>query len=233
MSWAVWKSENCGKYGRKGNRANSGIERKGEERIEFANKEIGKEIEKNDSEELIIGRSKTTEEVNTQIDISADEFRKLEENKEDGEFPNERGGDVLPEEGEMGNPLRENEVDNPRAAELPKVKRREKALPWKVELDLSGKFSRKICRIQVWEIRKQYIYIGFSNPKQQEDVKLYGQLPDYDDSQCYDLGKDDMLRQVAQGIYANSHKPSWRTLKHHLFTVRITKKLSRGVKKNS
>ena len=29
---------------------------------------------------------------------------------------------------------------------------------------------------------------AFDNSKQQEDVKLRGQLPDYDDSQRYDLG---------------------------------------------
>ena len=75
-------------------------------------KKSGKAIGKNDLGELIIDQSKTTDGINTQIDISAGEFRKLEENKEDGEFANERGGDVLPGEGEMGNPLRENEVDN-------------------------------------------------------------------------------------------------------------------------
>ena len=101
-----------------------------------------KEIEKNDLEELIIDRSETPEGVNTQIDISADGFQKLGENMEDGEYANGVGGDVLPEGGEMGNPLHENEVDNPRGVERSKVKRGEKALPWKVELDSGGKFPR-------------------------------------------------------------------------------------------
>ena len=54
-------------------------------------------------------------------------------------------GGVLPGEAEMGNPLRENEVDNPRGVGRTKVKGRENAPPWKVELDLGGKFSREIC----------------------------------------------------------------------------------------
>ena len=52
--------------------------------------------------------------------------------------------------------------------------------------------------------------------KKQEDVKLYGQLPDYDDFQCYDMGGGDILRQVSLRIYANFHKPSWETLAHLL-----------------
>ena len=52
--------------------------------------------------------------------------------------------------------------------------------------------------------------------EKQEDVNLYFQLPDYDDFQCYDMGKDDILLRVALRIYGNFHKPSWQTLKHHL-----------------
>ena len=63
------------------------------------------------------------------------------------------------------------------------------------------------------------------NSKHQEDVKLYAQLPDYDNSQGYALGKECILLQVAQRIYANFHKPSWRPLKHHLFSVGRPKKL--------
>ena len=38
---------------------------------------------------------------------------------------------------------------------------------------------------------------------------------------------DSELGQIDAKIYANSHAPSWQTLKHHLFLVGITKKLSR------
>ena len=74
-------------------------------------------------EELIIDRSKTTDEINTQIDISADELQKLEENKEDGELANGWGEYGLPGEEGVGNPLRGNESGNPRGSERPKVKR--------------------------------------------------------------------------------------------------------------
>ena len=42
--------------------------------------------------------------------------------------------------------------------------------------------------------------VVLDNPNQQEDVKLYVPLPDCD-CQCYDLGREDILRQVAHGIY--------------------------------
>ena len=111
---------------RERNSQNTRIGRKREERIEFPNKEIEKEIERNDLEELIIDRSKTPGEINNQIDSSAEEFQKLEGNKEDGVFADERGEGVQPEEEE--NPLRENEVDNPRGAERPKLKGRERGI---------------------------------------------------------------------------------------------------------
>ena len=41
---------------------------------------------------------------------------------------------------------------------------------------------------------------------------------------------EDILRRYAQRIYANSHKPSWRTLKRRLFSVGTQKKVSRGIK---
>ncbi len=47
---------------------------------------------------------------------------------------------------------------------------------------------------------------------QQEDVKLYSQLPDYDDFRGYDLGIDEPLEQASALIYTNFHKSTWRTL---------------------
>ena len=64
----------------------------------------------------------------------------------------------------------------------------------------------------------------------QEGVKLYGQLPDYGDFQCYDLGKGDILLHVDLRMYGNFDKPSWQTLKHHLSAAKITKKLFKGIK---
>ena len=68
--------------------------------------------------------------------------------------------------------------------------------------------------------------VVLDDSKQREDVKLYSQLPDYDDFRCYDLGREDLLRQVTRRIYANFHKPSRRTLKTHLFPAGAREKLS-------
>ena len=41
------------------------------------------------------------------------------------------------------------------------------------------------------------------------------------------MGLDGALSHIDRGIYANFHKPSRRTLKHHLFAVEIPKRLFR------
>ena len=54
---------------------------------------------------------------------------------------------------------------------------------------------------------KEHLVV-LEDSKQQEDVKLYGQLPDYGDFQGHDLGREDILLQIALMIYANFHRPS-------------------------
>ena len=66
--------------------------------------------------------------------------------------------------------------------------------------------------------------------KQKEDLKMYIQLPDYDDFQCYYLGPEGIPSQISHKIYANFHKPSWQTWKHHLRMAKIPKKLVRELK---
>ena len=39
-----------------------------------------------------------------------------------------------------------------------------------------------------------------------------------------------ILHHVAQRMYANFHKPSWRTLKHRLFSVKVPKEIFRKLK---
>ena len=87
-----------------------------------------KEIEKNDLEELIIDRSETPEGVNTQIDISADEFQNWKKIRKMGNLRIKGVGGVQPGEEENGDPLREKELGSPRRAGAPKVKRRERRL---------------------------------------------------------------------------------------------------------
>ena len=77
---------------------------------------------------------------------------------------------------------------------------------------------------------KEAHLVVLDDSEQQGDVKLYVQLHGYDDFRRYDLGQEDISRQVAQRIYANFHKPYWETLKLHLFSVGIPKKLFREIK---
>ena len=60
----------------------------------------------------------------------------------------------------------------------------------------------------------------FGQFKMKEGVKIYIQLPAYDDFQGYGLGADAILSQIARGIYANFHKSYWQTSKHHLFVAK-------------
>ena len=61
--------------------------------------------------------------------------------------------------------------------------------------------------------------------KQQEDLKMHIQLPDYDYFRCYELGVVGVLSRIPHRMYANFHKPSWKTLQRHLFTAEAPKKL--------
>ena len=65
---------------------------------------------------------------------------------------------------------------------------------------------------------------------QQEDIKLYSQLPDYDDFRGYDLGIDEQLEKSDTLIYANFRKHPWQTSKRHLFTAKVPQKLFREIK---
>ena len=61
--------------------------------------------------------------------------------------------------------------------------------------------------------------------RKREDVKLYGQMPDYGDFQGHDLWQGGILHQAALRFYSNFHMPSSQAMKHHLFSVKseITK----------
>ena len=121
--------------------------------------------------------------------------------------------------GRDGDPLPEKEAGSTRKAERPETKRRAKELPLKAGVDSSGKRPMGNMSKSCLRNTKESHLSDSGNSKQKEDVKLHRRLPDYDDSQCYYSGKEDILRQVAHRIYANPHMPSWPTLKHHLSPV--------------
>ena len=86
---------------------------------------------------MVIDRAKSNEEIPNRIDTLANEFQGLGENKE---LANEREEE---EEGipgllEEGDPFCEREMGIPRKEERPRMKRRERATPWDIEMDLSG-----------------------------------------------------------------------------------------------
>ena len=75
---------------------------KGVGELNFRIKKLKKEIEKSDFKGLIIDRSKTTEEINTQIGVSPGEFQKLKFARESEEQLYEWEEDVLPVGGSDG-----------------------------------------------------------------------------------------------------------------------------------
>ena len=153
-------------------------------------RKLKREIGKNELGELIIDQSKNNDEVGNRIDILAKEFQKLEEN-EGIELANEREEEeIMPTVQDYGNPFREREMGIPRIEERPKSKRREreKALAREVEMDLSGESARRNMPKSSLGNTKEAHLVVLGDFEKQEDVKLYGRLPDYDDLQCYDLG---------------------------------------------
>ena len=66
--------------------------------------------------------------------------------------------------------------------------------------------------------------------KHRENLKMHGQLPDYDEFQCYDLGIDSELIQIDGKNYANFQNPSRRSSRRHLFLAVIPEKLFHQLK---
>ena len=81
-------------------------------------------------------------------------------------------------------------------------------MPLEVELDLSGKFHMGNMPKSDLGGEKEDHTISVGNFKQHEDLKMYGQLPDYDEFQGYDMQIDSDLSRTDETIYANFHKSS-------------------------
>ena len=80
------------------------------------------------------------------------------------------------------------------------MKRREKDATWEVEMDLIGEpHTQNMLKQRLWGTKEAHLAVS-GDYKKQEDVRLYGQLPDYDDFQGYDMGKDDIPRQISLTI---------------------------------
>ena len=119
-------------------------------------KKLKKEIETWKFEGLIIDRSKSQQAIDNQIDQLAEESQKAEFHggiselaREGGQYSEGLGG-MMPGSGNLDRPhSRMMERDGVEKEGRPKRKRRERAKPLEVELDLVGGFPRNICRDQV------------------------------------------------------------------------------------
>ena len=69
--------------------------------------------------------------------------------------------------------------------------------------------------------------------KIQEGDKMYIQLPAYDDFQSFDLPNEMELSAISERISAGFAPPSRLTLKHHLFNMRVPKKLFKAIRENA
>ena len=59
---------------------------------------------------------------------------------------------------------------------------------------------------------------------------MYSQLRDYDECHGFGLSGETDLTAISYRIYERFSKPSWLTLKHHLFAMRIPNKLFRDLR---
>ena len=66
--------------------------------------------------------------------------------------------------------------------------------------------------------------------KIQEDIKMYSQLPDYDDFRGFGLAKEAGLAAISKRIYEGSANPSWLTLKNHLLSIHIPQTLFKSLR---
>ena len=157
--------------------------------------------------EFIIGRSKSDQEIENQIDRLAEKFQEIEQNQ--AQIPEENDFQEI-EDLEPYSPESDDsaEMEIPPIVNYPQKKRRKKAEPLEVKIDLGGKYSfANMLRSNLEESNEANAVLR-SEFSQQEDVKLYSQLPDYDDFRGYYLDIDDQLEEIANRIFANSHKPS-------------------------
>ena len=178
-------------------------------------KKLSKNPNESEMEEFITGRGKSPQEIETQIGRLAEKFQELEqvqgtvsEGKEFQEF------------GDLGNqPLESDdslEVEVTPIINYHQEERRKKAGPLEVEIYLSGKYSfANMIRSNLEESNEANAVLRSEFP-QQEDVNciVNYQIPMIFGG--YNLGIDEQVEQAATLIFANFHKPSWRTLKHHL-----------------
>ena len=69
--------------------------------------------------------------------------------------------------------------------------------------------------------------------KIQASAKMYCRLPDYDNSQGFDLSDEVNLAATPKSTMVGFPKPSWLPRKHYLFNAHIRKKLFVAIRENA
>ena len=100
-----------------------------------------------------------------------------------------------------------------------KPKRRIKASPIEAKLDLSGEYSFSNMMNSSLDDEIEVNQVLIDEFKVKEDVKMFSQLPDYDDFRWADLSNEGDLATAYKRSYGAFRKPSRRTLKHHLLNI--------------
>ena len=106
----------------------------------------------------VMGRAKSQQAIDTQIDRLAGELQKNESSEEIHELESEGYRDADESESmsqEEGNPV--NMESHPIIKAVKRKEERKKATPLEVELDLRGKFPMAICPNRDWKAKRKII----------------------------------------------------------------------------
>ena len=117
-----------------------------------------------------------------------------------------------------------------RMAQIIEKKRRAMAAPLETDLDLSGEFSfPEIPKSRLGDAA-DVNKIDLEMFRDQEDVEMHDQLPDYDDSKWRDILRGADLAEIPNNNYSNLNNPLWGALKRHLTRVRMPGKLFKNIR---
>ena len=177
-------------------------------------KKLRNNVRANELGEFIIGRSKSPREIENQINRLAEKFNEIEENLDDSAIEKEGFYDIEELAGNLSKWRNQMKRFTQQERIRKRKKRRKKAEPLENKMDLSGKFGlSNLLRSNLEESNEVNAILRNEFPHQ-EDVKLYIQLPYYDDFRGYDLvlvnnwGKlQSEFPRISQTFLANIETP--------------------------
>ena len=121
---------------------------------------------------MIIERAKSNEEAPSQIDTLANEFQGMEEeNKERIEFAKERDEEIILSQKKKEIHFTKGKWEF-QERERPRIKRREKAVQWEIEMDSGGKFPRRNMSKAILRNTKEAHFGGFIVLRKERGCKI-------------------------------------------------------------